>query len=330
MISKINSTIQKHLLIKKNDSVLLAVSGGPDSVAMSSVFKKLQRDYGLKVGIAYFNHGIRKESDSEAEFVKKLASDSGVPFYTSKADIPGIAKDEKRSLEETARIRRYQFLIQTAKKNGYQKIAVAHNSDDQVETFLHRLIRGAGLKGLTGISYKVNMQGIEIIRPLLNCSREEIEFYLGKFKIKYCLDESNYEVKFTRNKIRHKLLPFLEKEYNPNIKNVLYNTAENIQQAYGFIEKETEGAFKRYVKKEGSCVKIKTDNLKKIHPYILKEIVRKAVAEVKGDLLRFEYAHWMEIESLLYERPQSSIVDLPQGVWVKKVKGWLIIARREE
>jgi len=330
MVPKIKTTVQKHLLIKKNDAVLLAVSGGPDSVAMVYVFKELQKDYNLKLALAYFNHGIRKESDSEAEFVKKMAADSDTPFYTGKENIPEIASNEKRSLEETARIRRYQFLIQTAKKNGYQKIAIAHNSDDQVETFLHRLIRGAGLKGLMGISYKINIQGIEIIRPLLNSSRKEIESYLGKFKIKYCLDESNYEVKFTRNKIRHKLLPFLEKEFNPNIKNVVYNTVENIQQAYGFIEKETEYAFKRCVKKEDSCVKINADKLKKFHQYIIREIIRKAIEEIQGNLLRFGYAHWMEIASLLYERPQGSIVDLPQGIWIKKVKGWLIIARREE
>ncbi|MDP8233838.1 MAG: tRNA lysidine(34) synthetase TilS [Candidatus Saelkia tenebricola] len=330
MIPKISVIIQKYFLIKKGDSVLLAVSGGPDSVAMAHVFKELIKVFNLNIGIACFNHGIREESDLEVEFVRKLASDLNAPFYTHKKNISKIAEDQKRSLEEVARVERYQFLIQIAKKNGYQKIAVAHNSNDQVETFLHRLIRGAGLKGLMSISCKINMQGVEIIRPLLSCSRNEIEAYLEKFKISSCQDKSNYEVKFTRNKIRHNLLPYLKDEFNPNIENIIYNTVENIQKAYSFIEMEAEDAFKRCVKKEAFCVKIKTDRLKRVHPYIIREIIRKAIESIKGNLLRFEYSHWVEIESLIYERPYESVVDLPQGIWIEKTKGGLIIRRREK
>lgn len=328
MISKVNATIQKYFLVRKNDSVLLAVSGGPDSVAMVYVFKELQKDYNLKLALAYFHHGIRPESDSELEFVKKLASDFKFSFYSKKENIPKIVKEEKRSLEEIARMRRYQFLIQTAKRNGYRKIAVAHNRDDQVETFLHRLIRGAGLKGLCAIPVRIEIQGIVVIRPLIEIPRQEIERYLQKLKVIPCIDTTNYDTRFIRNKIRQELIPYLKREFNPNIQEVLYTTVKNIQLAYQFISQEVEKIFKRYVKFGFDCVKIKEDKFNKLHPYLRTELIRRAIQEVKTDLKRIEYDHWLEIESLVAFRPYGSIVNLPHSVWIKKEKGWLVVGRK--
>jgi tRNA(Ile)-lysidine synthase len=219
-------------------------------------------------------------------------------------------------------------LSRTAKAYSYSKIAIAHNKDDQIETFLHRLLRGAGLKGLKGISPRLEVNGIQIIRPIIECWREEIESYLRKRKLPFCIDVSNYETKFTRNKIRHQLLPYLIREYNPNLKEVLEDTIENIQSAYDYIEEQLENEFKRCVKKNSSCVKIKIGRLKKVHPYLKSEIIRKAIEVVKGNLRRLEYRHFKEIESLLSQRPVGAVVNLPQGVWARKEKDWLVIERK--
>ena len=164
---------------------------------------------------------------------------------------------------------------------------------------------------------------------MVGFSRRSIEEYLERCNITPRLDLSNYDTRFTRNKIRQKLIPYLMREFNPNIQEVLYTTVENIQLAYQFISQEVEKAFKRYVKFEPGCVKIKEEKLKKLHPYLKTELVRRAIREVKKDLKRIEYDHWLEIESLVAFRPYGSIVDLPHNIWVKKEKGWLMIGRKK-
>ncbi len=330
MILDVKNTIQKYSLIKSKDRVLCAVSGGPDSVAMLYLLCELRKEFNFNIGVVYFHHGIRDESDFELEFVKNLSSKFKLSFFTKRSDIPKIAVSQKRSLEETARIERYGFFIELAKKEGFRKIAVAHNRDDQAETFLHRLLRGSGLRGLASIAPISEMNGLVIIRPLIECSREKIESYLKKMRISSCIDESNKELRFTRNKIRHQLLPYLEKEFNPNTKEVLYNTVENIQTVNNFLDREIGLSFKRCVKKEQSYVMINTERFKKMHPFLQSEIIRKAIEHVKGDLKRFEYSHWKEVEDLVYKRPHESIVDLPHGLCIKKIKGSLIVGRQNK
>jgi len=162
---------------------------------------------------------------------------------------------------------------------------------------------------------------------LLSSSREDIESYLKKKRVSTCIDKSNFDTKFNRNKIRHELIPYIEREFNPNIKKLLSKTAANISGLYDFIESEVSRLFKRYVKKESSYVKINSERLKKLHPYMAAELMRRAIELVKGDLKRLEYSHWKELESLIYERPDNSVVDLPKGVKAKKVKSWITIGR---
>ncbi len=325
--NKVKDTISQYSLIKKRGKVLLAVSGGPDSVVMTHMLNKLKSELDFDMALAYFHHGIRKESDKEQSYVKSIATDFKINFYTEKADIPLIAKREKRSLEDVARRERYKFLVDIVKKENFSSIAVAHNSDDQAETLLQRFIRGAGLKGFKGIAFKMDMNGVDVIRPLLSSSRKEIEDYLKKNKISPCIDKSNFDTKFNRNKVRHELLPYIEKEFNSNIKELLYKTAANMSQLHDFIESEVESLLKRCVKKEPSYVKIKIDRLKKLHPYMAAELIRRVIEVVKGDLNRLEYSHWKEIESLIQKRPDNSVVDLPGGIKVKKIKLWITIGR---
>ncbi|RKY38136.1 MAG: tRNA lysidine(34) synthetase TilS [Candidatus Omnitrophota bacterium] len=329
LLEKFKNTVIKHHLINRGDRILCAVSGGPDSLTLLSLLEELRKEMDFTLGIAHFHHGIRKEADEDLKFVHKLAKKKNISFYWAKRDVPEIARQKKKSLEEAAREERYNFLLSIAKKYSFSKIAVAHNRDDQVETFLHRLIRGAGLKGLCAIPVKVEIQDVTVIRPLIEISRREIEEYLERCNITPRLDLSNYDTRFTRNKIRQKLIPYLMREFNPNIQEVLYTTVENIQLAYQFISQEVEKAFKRYVKFEPGCVKIKEEKLKKLHPYLKTELVRRAIREVKMDLKRIEYDHWLEIESLVAFRPYGSIVDLPHNIWVKKEKGWLVIGRKK-
>ena len=198
------------------------------------------------------------------------------------------------------------------------KIAVGHTRDDQSETVLMRIIRGAGMQGLGGIRPVKDMQGFKIIRPLIDVSRKEVEDFILIKGLKFRKDSSNEKAVFTRNKIRLDLIPLLEKDFNPNIKEVLANMADNLQAENDFLSKYAK-------RKSGSLLKIGRGEIligikkfKKLPKAIRKRLLRIALEELKGDLRRLTYQHWKEIEELIDARPINSIVDLPAGISVTK------------
>ncbi|MGB2697476.1 MAG: tRNA lysidine(34) synthetase TilS, partial [Candidatus Zixiibacteriota bacterium] len=218
LISKAKKTIDRYHMIKSGDKVVVAVSGGPDSVTLLLVLLELKKDFNLSLFIAHVNHKLRgKESDQDQGFVRKLASDLNIKLYTSSFQVKKEAKKMKLSVEECAREIRYNYLNKLADKLKAQKIALGHNFNDQAETVLIRLIRGSGSLGLSGIPPVKN----KIIRPLIEIKREEIEAFLKKKKIPFRIDSSNLRTDYLRNKVRLKLLPILKKGYNPKIEEVL-------------------------------------------------------------------------------------------------------------
>lgn len=222
MIAAVKKTNAIYNMFSGGDKVLVGLSGGPDSVCLLYILKGL----GLKLYIAHLNHGLRAmESDRDQRFCEELGKRLGIPVYTKKIKV-------KKS-EEACRNARYRFLEETAKRVGAEKIAMGHNADDQAETVLMRLLRGAGVKGLSGIP---PVRGL-IVRPLINVWRSEILDYLRKRKIPYRIDSTNLKTDFFRNRIRHELIPFLA-TYNPNIKNILRNTGRNMAVMNQYLEQE--------------------------------------------------------------------------------------------
>lgn len=207
--------IKKEKLIEKDDSILLAFSGGPDSVALARLLLEIKNEYSLKMGFCHINHLLRGEnSDGDEKFCKRFSEINGIPFYFMRAKVEDYAKSNKMGLEEAGRELRYEFLNKIAKENSYDKIALGHNLDDNIETFLFRLFRGTGIEGLKGIPVKRD----NLIRPLLNTKKEEIYKYLSKINQEYRVDESNNEKLYTRNKIRLDVIPYIEKEFNFRVK----------------------------------------------------------------------------------------------------------------
>jgi tRNA(Ile)-lysidine synthase len=199
-----------------------------------------------------------------------------------------------------------------------KKIAVGHTQDDQAETVLMRLIRGAGMKGLGGISPAKEMQGFLIIRPLIEISRREVEGFISDSGLRFRKDSSNEKTVFTRNKVRLELIPFLEKEFNPNIKEVLANMAENLQVENEFLAKYAKRKFNSVAKLKNGEISIDLKRFKKEPQAVQKRILRAGLEELKGDLRRLTYQHWKEIEELISARPVNSIVDLPAGISITK------------
>lgn len=207
--------IEEEKLVEENDKILVALSGGPDSVALLRLLLEIKDKYKIELGLCHINHMLRGEnSDGDEEFCKRLSQYYKIPFYSLRANIEAYGKEKKIGLEEAGREIRYEFFNRISTQNSYNKIALAHNLDDNVETFLFRLIRGTGINGLKGIPVKRD----KIIRPLLNTKKSDILDYLSNINQEYRIDESNNEKVYSRNKIRLDLIPYIEKEFNPNFK----------------------------------------------------------------------------------------------------------------
>jgi len=318
-LNKIKATIKKYNMLEKNDRILTGVSGGPDSVTLLNVLCELKKEYSLNIIIAHLDHKFRgEESVCDRKFCEDLAKKYNLEIAWEEADVPKIAKEKGISPEEAARFERYDFFKHAAKEKGVEKIAVGHTRDDQAETVLMRILRGAGMKGLGGISPVKDIQGYKIIRPLIEVSRKEVEDFIIENSLKFRKDSSNEKAVFTRNKIRLELIPLLERDFNPNIKEVLANMAENLQIENEFFAKYGKRKFKSMSKIKQGEIFIDLKKFKKQPEAVRKRILRAALEELKGDLRRLTYQHWKEMEELIDNRPINSIVDLPAGITIVK------------
>jgi tRNA(Ile)-lysidine synthase len=320
VLDRVKDTIKRYHLIKKNDKIVVGVSGGPDSVALLYLLNSLKKELNLSLHIAHLDHMLRRASYKDSLFVEKLANRLKIPLTMTRINIGKLP--QRGSLEQTARNARLGFLINVAKKIKAKKIALGHNLDDQAETVLMRIIRGTGLYGLSAILPKRKILKIEIIRPLIEIKRSEIEMFLKRKKVKPCIDASNLQDIYFRNKIRNKLLPLLERDYNKNIKKVLSSMAESVACDYDYLNLTTLRVMKHRVKK------INLAKFSKLHPAIQRLILRQNIARLKGDTRRVTFQHIREIEDLILNRPANSVVDLPKGISVLKKKTCLIFYKR--
>ncbi|MDD5156174.1 MAG: tRNA lysidine(34) synthetase TilS [Candidatus Omnitrophica bacterium] len=312
IIDKAIRTIRHYNLICRNDRIVVGVSGGPDSVALLYILNSLKNKLKISLHVAHLDHMLRKDSCRDRVFVENLAKKIKLPITCASIDIKKTAK--RGSVEEIARNARLNFLSMVAKDTKAQKIALGHNLDDQAETILMRLIRGSGLYGLSGILPKRRICGYQVIRPLIEIKRKEIEAFLRKKKIKPRIDISNARDIYFRNKIRNNLMPLLEKEYNRNIKEVLGNAAGSIACDYDFLNKIAAD------KIGASGNNLKLDRFLRFHPSIQHLVLRHHIARLKGDTRSIDFRHIKEIEDLVFNRPPYSIVDLPKNVSVVKKK----------
>ena len=218
---------KKYNLIENNDIIVVGFSGGPDSVFLVEMLKKLQCFFNFKIYLVHINHLLRGEdADSDEKFSFEYAKDSNLEIFIKRIPVKDIAKEVGKTLEEVGREERYKFFSEIYEKVGATKIATAHNKDDQIETFLFRLTRGTSLQGLEGIKIKNN----NIIRPISEIYKKDILEYLNKNEIQYKIDKTNFENEFTRNSIRLDLIPFIEERYNIKFKDKIFSLIEEIRE----------------------------------------------------------------------------------------------------
>lgn len=211
---KVVNTIKRYEQIKSGDTIVVGVSGGPDSICLLNVLKNLQNELKINIVVAHINHMIRKEADSETEFVQDFCKQRDIKCFVKKADVLQIAKEKKLGTEEVGRKIRYDFFEEVKNLVGGNKIATAHNANDNAETVLMNFLRGSGSTGLKGIE---PIRDNKLIRPIIECTRQEIEQYCNEKDLNPKYDKTNQENIYTRNKIRNMLIPYIQENFNPNI-----------------------------------------------------------------------------------------------------------------
>ncbi|MCL6643183.1 MAG: tRNA lysidine(34) synthetase TilS [Candidatus Bipolaricaulota bacterium] len=324
MLDQVKKTIKRYRMLTPADRVLVAVSGGVDSVVLLYVLRELQQSEKLSLAVAHFDHAIRPDSAADAEFVRKLARSLKVKFYTGRAEVPAYAKAHKLSLEVAARTLRYQFLERTGKAHNFNKIALGHTLNDQAETLLMRLLRGAGLEGLAGIPPVRPAGELTYVRPLIECTRDQIVAFAQARNLRWREDPTNYDTTIVRNKIRHELIPIL-KEYNPKVLEALGRTARLLAQAAYQLEREANQALAELTcKKEAHELALDLNKFLKLSEYLQALVLRQAVLHALGKL---EAAHIEAVLAWLSRRGAGEL-HLPDGVRVLRRHTQLIVTTR--
>ncbi len=309
MVNKVLDFIKKNKILEYGDSVLLGVSGGADSICMLYVLNEIKPSFSLTLHVVHVNHLIRgQEAQKDADYVQSTCKKMGIPCTLIQADVPAMVRESGMSEEEAGRKARYKIFYQEALRCGANKISVAHNLNDNSETILFHLFRGSGIKGLMGIPVKRDM----IIRPLLCCTRQEIEDYLNKNKIVYCTDKTNTETEYSRNKIRIDIFPYIKKNINQRAEYNIVNAAGNLREIYDYMEQEAAKAYKKYVK--DGCLLEKSFAL---HPALLNMIIRMMIEKTAGKLKDITRVHVMSVMELR-NAEVSKYVNLPYNLVAKR------------
>lgn len=251
MKEKVLETIKKYNLIQNGDKIVLGVSGGPDSISMLDILNEIRIDktnnLDFNIVVAHVNHMIREEAGEDLEFVKNFCNKIGVEFYSKSIDIQKIANTDKIGTEEAGRNARYEFFDEILEKENANKIAIAHNKNDKIETIIMNMLRGSGIAGLKGIE---PIKNNKYIRPLIECERFEIEEYCAQNGIEPRIDRTNFENVYTRNKVRNIVIPFIKKEFNPNIIQTMDRLSDLVKEEDEYLENVVEEKYKEYVQQE--------------------------------------------------------------------------------
>ncbi|HIE29331.1 TPA: tRNA lysidine(34) synthetase TilS [Candidatus Poribacteria bacterium] len=316
-IKKVKSFIFDNRMIGPGDKIVVGVSGGPDSLALLYALFYLKDELNFTLHIAHLDHKFRGvESAADAKFVEEHARKLEIPFTIEAIDVPSIIRRNRLSSEDGARRIRYQFFDRVAAEVNADKVALGHNADDQAETMLMRLFRGAGSHGLSGIP---KVRDGRYIRPLLSSSRSEIENFLSDLGLSARQDSSNQRPIYLRNKIRLELLPILETEYNSNIKNVLCRTAEILQSEAELLDKIAAEILPTCViTSHPSTIEINLDNLQKQHIAIQRRILRLCIADVSSNISDIRFEHIESILHLISNSKPNCILILPNNVKIIK------------
>lgn len=297
MKNKVLKTIKKNNLIENGDKIIVAVSGGPDSICLLDILRKLQKEktISFEIIVAHVNHMIREEAKEDEQYVKKYCEKNGIVFFSKSIDVEKMAHTNKIGTEEAGRLVRYNFFEEILEKTKATKIAIAHNKNDKIETIFLHILRGSGLEGLKGIEPKRG----NIIRPLIECERAEIEKYCEENQLQPRIDKTNFENIYNRNKIRNIVIPYIQKEFNPNIIKTINRLSSIVTEEEEYLEKQTKKAYQELLLEEQEnqiTIDLKKFNLQET--VIKVRLIRYIIKRLFGSCQSIEKIHIEDIIKL--------------------------------
>nr|WP_296956020.1 tRNA lysidine(34) synthetase TilS [uncultured Mediterraneibacter sp.] len=324
---RVEQFIEKQNMIQPGDRIVTGVSGGADSICLLVILCRLRERLGFEVEVCHVNHCLRgADADADEAYVKQICGQLQVPCHIFRKNVELIAKNGKQSLEEAGRMVRHRAFEEICEKNRCTKIATAHHQQDNAETILMNLARGTGLKGICGIRPVYG----ERIRPLLCLTREEIELYLEKEKIHFCTDETNAEDEYTRNRIRHHVLPVLEQEVNRRTVRHLNELGEQAEEVMEYLEKQTDKAWAVCTElRESGAVFLREDRISELSKVIKKLLVRRAICTVAGSEKDIELVHVQMLLSL-FERQVGRSANLPYRIKAERIYEGILMKKEAE
>lgn len=325
-LQRVHRFILQHDMICSGDTVVIGFSGGVDSLALLVALHELRRYLDCQLHIAHLDHQLRRDSPSDAEFVKQHANHLKLPSTIKKIDIPSLAKQRKQSIEAAAREARYEFFESVCEQTGATKVALGHQRDDQAETVLINLLRGAALTGLRGI---LPIRDGKYIRPLLHFSRPEIEEFVAEQGLQPREDSTNWNRDFLRNRIRLELLPLLKRDYNRNIQNTLAQNAELLREESDYLEDVTYDAFNACLAEPSTHDVVILDRkiFLRQHPALRRRLLRLAIGQIQGDMKDLAFNHSESMLQLSEGEASNRQLNLPNNLEFLRAYDQLIIQR---
>ncbi len=322
MLRLFEKNLIEHEMLKKGEGVLIAVSGGADSMVLLNLFNRLKKKWQLHISVAHINHGLRgRHSDLDEKLVRDTCRKIDIPFFSAKWNAP-----KKGNIQDAARMFRYNFCKSVGEKICVSTLATAHHGDDQVETVLSKLIRGSGVKGLCGISFISQHDGMKIIRPLLNFRKKEIIAYAKRVGIPFRHDASNNKICYQRNKIRHIVLPLLE-EINPCVKDALLDVTESIQANFSAIEAVAKTFAQEYFTWTNSKVIWNRGAYLRLPSAIRRQVLIEAFECLNNNRNDLNSDQIKRMESISIGLKSKGAYMLPQGSQFERLKELLCIRR---
>jgi tRNA(Ile)-lysidine synthase len=314
---KVMDFIKENSMFEKGDKVIVAISGGPDSTCLLYILNELKEQIGITLVGAHLNHCLREvDADKDEEYAKMTCESLHIDFYSKKVDIHRIARENNLSCEMAGREERYGFFKELMISLNADKVALAHNANDQAETILMRIMRGTGIEGMVGIK---PVRDKIYVRPILHFSRKEIEEYCLINSISPRIDKSNLENVYARNKVRLELIPYMEQNFNKDIITTLNRLSDTVKKDDEYLKDISQKEFKKHC--EIGCQRVIINkNAFELHEAILSRVVRHSLLEVNHDLYNFEKIHISSIIELQKHETGKSIM-LPQNIIVENCYG---------
>lgn len=335
LFPSVRAFAHKHSLFNLALPLVVGVSGGPDSLTLLHLLTRLREECDLTLHVAHLNHGLRPDSDTDADFVARVASEWNVPCTVERVDVAAFAREKRLSIEEAGRLCRYTLFARlTPERDGPRAVAIAHTADDQAETVLMHLLRGAGLAGLRGMLPKSTMEigdlKLEIVRPLLDVTRDEIEAYVLAHDLEPRRDPTNADTRFFRNRLRHELFPILE-AYNPNIRAILRRTAEIAAGDYELVRSLIERVWPETVVAVSNTAITFDLTLWRTHPLPLRRaLLREAIQHLRPGLRDVDFTPVETALDWAQTSQSGHTADLLGGLCLTIVNDMLILGEWEK